>query len=91
MKRLPIFISLLIFLAGNGVFFIPKISRSVNKLSKLNDQIAELDLKIIGYGKEIKNYEDKILKMKDEFYREKMGRDKYKLIKEGETIYKPTN
>lgn len=91
MKRLPIFIILLIFLAGNAIFFIPKISRSLTKLEKLNEQIREIDLKSSGYGKEIKSYEDKILKMKNDFYREKMGRDKHKLIKEGEMIYKPAN
>lgn len=91
MKRLPGFIIMLVFLAGNVVFFAPKISRSVNKLNKLNEQIRELDFKIVGYGKEIKAYEEKILKMKDEFYREKMGRDKHKLVKEGETIYRPAN
>ncbi|MGL5542930.1 MAG: hypothetical protein ACRDB2_06325, partial [Fusobacteriaceae bacterium] len=75
MKRLPGFIIMLIFLAGNVIVFAPKISRSMNKLNKLNEQIKELDFKIAGYGKEVKVYEEKILKMKDDFYREKMGRD----------------
>ncbi|MGL4403127.1 MAG: septum formation initiator family protein [Fusobacteriaceae bacterium] len=91
MKRLPGFIIMLIFLAGNVIVFTPKISRSINKLSKLNTHIGELDLKIAGYGKEVRVYEEKILKMKDEFYREKMGRDKHKLVKEGESIYRPAN
>lgn len=91
MKRLPIFIILLFFLGGNALFFLPKISRSLNKLEKLNEQIKDLDIKIAGSEKEIKNYEQKILKMQNEFYREKMGRDKHKLIQEGEQIYKPAN
>ncbi|MGL4981186.1 MAG: septum formation initiator family protein [Fusobacteriaceae bacterium] len=91
MKRLPGFIIMLIFLAGNVVFFIPKISRSMNKLNKLEEHIEELDVKIVGYSKEINLYEEKISKMKNEFYREKMGRDKHKLIKDGEIIYRPAN
>lgn len=91
MKRLPTFVFLLAFMAGNAVFFMPKISRSLNKISQLDKQIKELDLRIAGYKKEIKSYDEKTIKMKSDFYREKMGRDKHKLIKEGETIYKPAN
>lgn len=89
MKGVIIFLASIIFLGGNLYVFIPSIMRSYNKLEKLDRQGRDLDSKIIYYKQEITAYEDKIEKMKDEFYREKMGRDKHKLVKEGETVYKP--
>lgn len=89
MKNIIVFFMAAIFLGANMYIFVPSIMRSNNKIEKLDKQAKELDSRISFYKQEIAEYEGKIEKMKDEFYKEKMGRDKHKLIKEGETIYRP--
>jgi cell division protein FtsB len=64
----------------------PNIYRSYIRLTKLKIEREELTLKKEQYVEQIRIYDEEIEKLKQNFYREKIAREKLFMIKEGEKI-----
>lgn len=88
-----IFLSIvLIGLLGINIFiFVPQINRSYVKIKRIEKRINEIDSKVLAFKEEIKDYSEKIEKLKLPYYREKIGREKLQMVKEGEQVYKLAN
>ena len=84
-RGLKIFIAAVAVLIGVGAG-IPNIYRSYVRLQKLKNERAELTLKRDQYEEQLRIYDEEIEKLKQNFYREKIAREKLFMIKEGEKI-----
>lgn len=84
-------ISTLIFmviLAINVAIFSPQIMRSIVKINKMNLHLKDINVKILVYKEKIEDYNEKIEKLKNPYYREQIGREKLHMVNDGEIIYK---
>ena len=88
MKKYIKNIIILIFLSINIFIFIPQIKRSLSKIYRLDKSINEIDSQIEGISEKILEFDERILDSKIDFYREKIGREKLQMVREGEKIYK---
>nr|WP_240934740.1 septum formation initiator family protein [Fusobacterium sp. FSA-380-WT-3A] len=80
---------IVIFFSSIVVFaFIPRIYRSYEKITRLNAELTSLKEKKDILNENIKEYERDIKNLDNEFYREKLVREKLKMVKPGEEIYK---
>ena len=81
---------ILLFISINIFIFIPQMKRSLGKIDRLDNKILEIDSQIKVINRKIIEYDIKILDSKNSFYREKIGREKLQMVREGEKIYKQT-
>lgn len=91
MGKYVVYTILLAFVGANIYMFFPSIQRSRVKMERIDKRVLEINSKIAGYDEKIAEYDEKIGKLKIDFYREKLGREKLQMVKEGEKIYKVTN
>lgn len=87
-KEVFIIIIISIIIGGNCTVFFPQIARSHIKYSRNMKKINELDVKILALKEQIDEYSKKVGELNDPYYIERIGRDKLKMVKEGEKIYK---
>ncbi|MGL6063615.1 MAG: FtsB family cell division protein [Fusobacteriaceae bacterium] len=91
MKKIIFSIVIVSFLSVNIIIFFPQIQRSYTKIKRIEKKIEEIESKSLGLKEEIKDYSEKIEKLKIPYYREKIGREKLQMVKEGEEVYKLAN
>ena len=88
MKQILILIIVTVLVGGNCVAFFPQIARSYSKYSKNMRKISEIDIKVLALTEQIDDYSKKVVELSDPYYIERIGRDKLKMVKDGEKIYK---
>lgn len=88
MNRTLFFIVWISIVGVNLAIFEPQIYRSHTKYEKNIRRIKELEIEKKILNEEIKDYKAKLKAIEDSFYLEKIGRDKLKMVKDGEKIYK---
>ncbi|MGL5122847.1 MAG: septum formation initiator family protein [Fusobacteriaceae bacterium] len=91
MKKIINSIVIVSFLGINIIIFAPQINRSHVKIKRTERKIEEIDIKLLAFNEEIKEYSEKIEKLKIPYYREKIGREKLQMVKEDEEVYKLAN
>lgn len=67
---------------------IPQIYKSFVKIQKLNSELNALKYRKQELNDEIRRYKINTDRLKDDFYKEKEVREKLKMVKPGEHIYK---
>lgn len=67
---------------------IPQIKNNISKKENLKNEIEMAENKIEQLKEQILKYENFIQKLETEFEQEKIARNKLKMIKENEVIYK---
>lgn len=77
----------LCFLVVLSTYF-SKIYRSYIKISKLNTEKENIKSQKEKIKDDMKNYDEKIEKLKKDFYVEEIARNELKFVKPGEVIYK---
>lgn len=87
MKGVISFILVFLFIGGNLAKFGPQIVRSKIKIEKNSKKIMELEIEKKILIQEISEYQEKLGALNTPFYLEKIGREKLKMVKEGEKIY----
>lgn len=65
-----------------------QISKNISKKKNITEEIQILDEKIAVIDKQLEKYDDHIKKLKDLYEQEKIARNKLKMVKNGEVIYK---
>ena len=71
--------------------FLPQISRSYVKINKLNNEKKMILEKIQLEKNRIKEYNNSIEALENDFKREQISRDRLQMVKEGEEIYRLIN
>lgn len=71
--------------------FLPQIYRSYVKINKLNNEKKMILEKIQLEKNRIKEYNNSIEALDDDFKREQISRDRLQMVKEGEEIYRLIN
>ena len=82
---------ILICLGVIGLFslnIIPQIKNNISKKENLENEIELAENKIETLNEQILKYENFIKKLETDFEQEKIARNKLKMIKENEVIYK---
>lgn len=85
---------ILLFIVGMGIIgvnmsiFIPQIVRSNIKYEKNMRKVKDIEVQIAVMEEQIADYGNKTKALEDPFYIEKIGREKLKMVKDGEKIYK---
>lgn len=70
---------------------LPQIYRSCVKINKLKAEKNQISEKIQLEKSKIEEYNNSIKALEEEFYREKISRDRLQMIKDGEEIYRLKN
>lgn len=81
----------IIILLGVLYLFLPQIYRSYVKINKLNSEKKLILEKIQLEKNRIKEYNNSISALENDFKREQISRDKLQMVKEGEEIYRLIN
>ena len=71
--------------------FLPQIYRSYAKINKLNNEKKMILEKIQLEKNRIKEYNNSIEALENDFKREQISRDRLQMVKEGEEIYRLIN
>ena len=71
--------------------FLPQIYRSYVKINKLNNEKKMILEKIQLEKNRIKEYNNSIEALENDFKREQISRDRLQMVKEGEEIYRLIN
>ena len=71
--------------------FLPQIYRSYVKINKLNNEKKMILEKIQLEKNRIKEYNNSIEALENDFKREQISRDRLQMVKEGEEIYRIIN
>lgn len=71
--------------------FLPQIYRSYVKINKLNNEKKMILEKIQLEKNRIKEYNNSIEALENDFKREQISRDRLQMVKEGEKIYRLIN
>ena len=71
--------------------FLPQIYRSYVKINKLNNEKKMILEKIQLEKNRIKEYNNSISALENDFKREQISRDRLQMVKEGEEIYRLIN
>lgn len=71
--------------------FLPQIYRSYVKINKLNNEKKMILKKIQLEKNRIKEYNNSIEALENDFKREQISRDRLQMVKEGEEIYRLIN
>ncbi|MGL4392843.1 MAG: septum formation initiator family protein [Fusobacteriaceae bacterium] len=80
---------LLMFVIGiTASKFVPQIIRSNTKIQRTEKAIKDIEKKIIATNDGIESYQKKLKDLEDPFFREKLGREKLQMVRDGEKIYK---
>jgi len=82
------YIPIVIVLCFLSYVFIPRIHQSMEKISRLNDEIERIDERLISEEKRLEELKENIERLDDPFYKEKLVRDRLRMVREGEVIYK---
>lgn len=67
---------------------IPQIKNNISKKENLENEIKTAEIKIKQLKEQILKYENFIQKLETDFEQEKIARNKLKMIRENEVIYK---
>lgn len=67
---------------------VPQIKKNISKKENLENEIKTAEIKIEQLKEQILKYENFIQKLETDFEQEKIARNKLKMIKENEVIYK---
>lgn len=86
--RKIIFGIVIVAILGKLPSTISQIIRSHTKYNKNKSRINEIDVRILTLKDQINEYTEKLEDVKSEYYVERIGRDKLRMVKEGEKIYK---
>lgn len=72
----------------NLSIFLPQIARSYRKSDKNMKRIHEIDVRMLTLNDQINEYTVKLKDVENSYYMERIGRDKLRMVKDGEKIYK---
>ena len=86
-KRL-LWLIVIIILLLSSFNVVPQIKHSLSKKKSTKEEIIAVNKKIEEVKADIEKYDKKIASLDDEFEKERVARDMFKMVKENEVIYK---